>query len=77
MRNFAEWLSKFKSSISDYAYYVDFGKVYRNIDTIKDGVLPETILKKHLMLWSIFTVLPIWTMTFWSDYLYGNKKMGT
>ena len=35
MRNFAEWLSKFKSSISDYAYYVDFAKVHRNIDTIK------------------------------------------
>ena len=35
MRNFIEWLSKFKSSISDYAYYVDFAKVHRNIDTIK------------------------------------------
>jgi len=35
MRNFTEWLSKFKSSISDYAYYIDFAKVHRNIDTIK------------------------------------------
>ena len=35
MRNFIEWLSKFKSSISDYAYYVDFAKVHRNVDTIK------------------------------------------
>jgi type II restriction enzyme len=35
MRNFNEWLSKFKFSISDYAYYVDFAKVNRNIDTIK------------------------------------------
>ena len=35
MRNFTEWLSKFKFSISDYAYYVDFAKVHRNIDTIK------------------------------------------
>jgi len=35
MRIFAEWLSKFKSSISDYSYYVDFGKIHRNIDTIK------------------------------------------
>ena len=35
MRNFIEWLSKFKSSISDYSYYVDFTKVHRNIDTIK------------------------------------------
>jgi len=35
MRNFTEWLSKFKTSISDYSYYIDFGKVHRNIDTIK------------------------------------------
>ncbi len=35
MRNFNEWLSKFKSSISDYGYYIDFNKVYRNIDAIK------------------------------------------
>ncbi len=35
MRNFTEWLSKFKSSISDYAYYVDFPKVHRHIDAIK------------------------------------------
>ena len=35
MRDFSKWLSKFKSSISDYSYYVDFAKVHRNIDTIK------------------------------------------
>ena len=35
MRNFDEWLSKFKTSISDYGYYVDFEKVYRNVDSIK------------------------------------------
>lgn len=34
-RDFNEWLSKFKSSISDYTYYVDFKKIYRNIDKIK------------------------------------------
>lgn len=34
-RNFNEWLSKFKSSISDYTYYVDFKKIYRNVDKIK------------------------------------------
>ena len=34
MRNFAEWLTNFKSSISDYRYYVDFSKVYKNIDCI-------------------------------------------
>jgi type II restriction enzyme len=35
MRDFTEWLSKFKSSISDYGYYVDFTKVQRNIDLVK------------------------------------------
>lgn len=35
MRNFTEWLANFKSSISDYGYYVDFAKVHRNIDTIR------------------------------------------
>lgn len=35
MRNFNEWLAKFKPSISDYNYYVDFTKVHKNIDAIK------------------------------------------
>lgn len=34
-RNFNEWLSKFKTSISDYSYYVDFEKIYKNIDKVK------------------------------------------
>ncbi len=34
-RNFNEWLKTFKSSIYDYGYYVDFEKVYSNIDSIK------------------------------------------
>lgn len=34
-RNFSEWIKTFKSSICDYAYYVDFEKVYDNIDSIK------------------------------------------
>ena len=34
-RNFNEWLSKFKSSISDYSYYVDFEKIYKNVDKVK------------------------------------------
>jgi type II restriction enzyme len=34
-RNFLTWFSQFKSSISDYSYYVDFDKVYRNVNTIK------------------------------------------
>lgn len=35
MRDFNCWLSKFKTSISDYGYYVDFNKVHRNVGTIK------------------------------------------
>ena len=34
-RNFDEWLSKFRPSISTYDYYVDFDKVYRNVDEVK------------------------------------------
>ncbi len=35
MRNFNEWLSKFKTSISNYTYYVDFEKIYKNVDKVK------------------------------------------
>ena len=34
-RNFDIWLSKFRASISTYDYYVDFEKVYKNVDEIK------------------------------------------
>lgn len=34
-RNFNEWLSKFKTSISDYTYYVDFEKIYENVEKVK------------------------------------------
>ena len=34
-RNFNKWLSKFKTSISDYTYYVDFEKIYKNVDKVK------------------------------------------
>lgn len=34
-RNFNDWLSKFKTSISDYTYYVDFKKIYKNVDKVK------------------------------------------
>ncbi|MDE6312800.1 MAG: type II restriction endonuclease [Lachnospiraceae bacterium] len=35
MRNFEEWLSKFRASISGYDYYIDFDKVVGNVDEIK------------------------------------------
>ena len=34
-RNFNEWLKTFRNSICDYSYYVDFNKVYGNVETIK------------------------------------------
>ncbi len=34
-RNFNDWLNSFKESISDYGYYTDFEKVYRNVNAIK------------------------------------------
>ncbi|MDD4315895.1 MAG: type II restriction endonuclease [Clostridia bacterium] len=34
-RDFKEWLKTFRSSICDYDYYVDFDKVYKNVDEIK------------------------------------------
>mgnify|MGYP005767198557 FL=1 len=34
-RDFDIWLSKFRASIATYDYYIDFEKVYRNIDEIK------------------------------------------
>ncbi len=34
-RNFNEWLKSFKSNICNYDYYVDFKKVYGNVEKIK------------------------------------------
>ncbi len=34
-RDFNEWLNTFKSKISDYEYYVNFEKIYKNVDKIK------------------------------------------
>lgn len=34
-RDFDEWLSKFRPSISSYNYYIDFDKVVRNVEEIK------------------------------------------
>ena len=35
MRNFDTWLNTMRESIADYGYYVDFPKVYGNVDAIK------------------------------------------
>lgn len=34
-RDFNEWLGKFRDSIANYEYYIDFAKVHRNVDSIK------------------------------------------
>ena len=34
-RDFHTWLSKFQYSIADFSYYIDFNKVYNNVDSIK------------------------------------------
>ena len=37
-RNFDEWINNFKSSISNYSYYADFKKIYKNVDKVKVGL---------------------------------------
>ncbi len=34
-RNFNKWLSDFRDSIADYGYYINFEKVYKNVEEIK------------------------------------------
>lgn len=34
-RDFNEWINNFKSSISNYSYYADFKKIYKNVDKVK------------------------------------------
>lgn len=34
-RDFIKWLAGFRPSIADYGFYVNFDKVYRNVDDIK------------------------------------------
>lgn len=35
MRDFEKWLSGFRATIADYRYYVNFNKVFENVDSIK------------------------------------------
>jgi len=41
MRNFETWLAAFRPSIADYKYYVDFDKVFSNVESIR---IPLNIL---------------------------------
>ena len=53
-RDFNEWLSGFRPSIADYGFYINFDKVYRNVDDIKvelnilNSLIGSHILKKSL-----------------------------
>ncbi|MCC8161982.1 MAG: type II restriction endonuclease [Lachnospiraceae bacterium] len=50
MRDFNAWLSGFRDSIADYSYYVDFEKIYGNVDTIKVelNILNSLIASKNI-----------------------------
>lgn len=51
-RDFQAWLSTFKESIATYSYYVDFNKVYSNVDSIKIelNILNSLIGSKNIRL---------------------------
>ncbi len=34
-RDFTKWLENFRNSIATYSYYIDFEKVFKNVDSIK------------------------------------------
>ena len=34
-RDFVDWLTSFRDSIATYSYYVDFEKVFGNVESIK------------------------------------------
>jgi type II restriction enzyme len=50
MRDFDTWLAGFRPSIADYKYYVDFGKVYENVDAVKVplNILNSLIASRHI-----------------------------
>lgn len=41
-RDFSKWFSTFIDSIATYSYYVDFDKVYGNVNNIKLEVHSES-----------------------------------
>lgn len=49
-RDFSDWMCSFKESIADYAYYVDFEKVHRNVGEIKTelNILNTMIASKDI-----------------------------
>ncbi|MDU4660825.1 MAG: DpnII family type II restriction endonuclease, partial [Clostridium butyricum] len=49
-RNFLEWLDTFKDNISDYKYYINFEKVYRNVEVnrIELNILNSLLGSKNI-----------------------------
>lgn len=49
-RNFDTWLTGFRDSIADYAYYTDFKKIYRNVEEIRIelNILNSLIASKNI-----------------------------
>lgn len=50
MRDFNTWLGEFRNSIADYKYYIDFPKVFANVDAIKIelNILNSLIGSRHI-----------------------------
>ena len=50
MRDFNAWLGEFRNSIADYKYYIDFPKVFANVDAIKIelNILNSLIGSQHI-----------------------------
>ena len=49
-RDFKYWFSKIKTSISDYSYYINFSKIYSNVNSIKIelNILNSLISSKNI-----------------------------
>lgn len=49
-RDFHTWLSSFRYSIADFSYYIDFNKVYNNVEAIKIelNILNSLISSKNI-----------------------------
>lgn len=49
-RNFIEWLGTFKDNISDYKYYINFEKVYKNVeeDKVEFNMLNSLLGSKNI-----------------------------
>ena len=49
-RDFNKWLETFRKSICDYNYYVDFEKVFSNVESVKVelNILNSLIASKNI-----------------------------